>query len=77
MHLTTQHVRVSLGEDEEGALVFLEDRLIALLVHLHATNEIAPNCWFVEASFEKCVSDGEISDTLDEAVAAIRQQLHS
>ncbi len=75
MDLNTQNVRVSLGEDEEGALVFADARLVALLVHLQPSNEIAPNCWYLEASFEDAISVDEIFPSLDAALAFIRRQL--
>jgi hypothetical protein len=43
MSLTLQPVRVGTGSDEEGMLVFDGDqRLMAVLVHLSAGNEVAP-----------------------------------
>jgi len=75
MDLKTQQVRVALGGDEDGALLFQADRLVALLVRLSSSNEIAPNCWYLEASFDEAVSSGSISPSLDQAVASIRKQL--
>jgi hypothetical protein len=34
MILTTQPVRVATGHDEEGCLIFADDRLVAVLVRL-------------------------------------------
>jgi hypothetical protein len=43
MSLTLQPVRVGNGSDEEGMLVFNgHRRLVAVLVHLSAGNEVAP-----------------------------------
>jgi hypothetical protein len=43
MSLSLQPVRVGTGSDEEGMLVFDDDqRLMAVLVHLSAGNEVAP-----------------------------------
>jgi hypothetical protein len=51
MTLVTQPVRVGTGADEEGCLVFSEDRLVAVLVRLSHQNEIAPGQWFYETGF--------------------------
>ena len=52
MSLTLQPVQVATDYDEEGVLVFNEDRrLVALLTHLSAQNEVAPGQWFLEAGF--------------------------
>ena len=51
MTLVTQAVRVGTGADEEGCLVFSDDRLVAVLVLLSEQNEIAPGQWFHEAGF--------------------------
>src|SRR5687768_3956613 len=39
------------GDDEESMLVFADDRLVAVLVHLSDENEIAPGDWYLEAGF--------------------------
>jgi hypothetical protein len=51
MTLTLQPTRVATGDDEEGMLVFADDRLVAVLVHLSDENEIAPGDWYLEAGF--------------------------
>jgi hypothetical protein len=52
MILTLQSVRVATGSDEEGMLVFDEERrLLAVLTHLSSDNEVAPGQWFLEAGF--------------------------
>ena len=52
MTFTLQPVRVANGIDEEGMLVFDEkQRLLAVLTHLSAENEVAPGQWFLEAGF--------------------------
>ncbi len=51
MSLALRPVRVATGSDEEGLLVFADDRLVAVLVHLLDENEIAPGHWFLEAGF--------------------------
>jgi hypothetical protein len=49
--LTMTPVRVATGADEEGCLVFSDDRLVAVLVRLSDQHEIAPGQWFYEAGF--------------------------
>jgi hypothetical protein len=51
MTLTLQPTRVATGGDEEGMLVFADDRLVAVLVHLSDENEVAPGDWYLEAGF--------------------------
>jgi hypothetical protein len=52
MTLALQPVRVANGIDEEGMLVFDENRrLLAVLTHLSDDNEVAPGQWFLEAGF--------------------------
>jgi hypothetical protein len=51
MTLTLQPTRIATGDDEEGMLVFADDRLVAVLVHLSDENEIAPGDWYLEAGF--------------------------
>ena len=53
MTLTLEPVRVATGAEEEGLLVFdQERRLRAVLVHLSAENEVAPGQWYLEAGFD-------------------------
>ena len=52
-HLTLRPVRVATGSDEEGMLVFAEDRLVAVLVRLtdqHADMGLAGQ-WFLETGY--------------------------
>jgi hypothetical protein len=51
MTLTLQPVRVATGADEDGVLVFADERLAAVLVHLSDENEIAPGGWYLETGF--------------------------
>ena len=52
MGLTLQPVRVAnSAADEDGLLVLVEDRLVAVLVRLSDANEVAPGEWFLEAGF--------------------------
>ena len=51
MTFTLQPARVATGGDEEGMLVFADDRLVAVLAHLSDENEIAPGDWYLEAGF--------------------------
>ena len=51
MKLVLQPVRVATGAEEDGLLVFEEDRLLAVLVRLSDANEVAPGAWFLEAGF--------------------------
>jgi hypothetical protein len=51
MTLVTKPVLVATGADEEGCLVFNDDRLVAVLVRLSDRHEIAPGQWFYEAGF--------------------------
>ena len=49
--LFLQPIRVGTGEDEEGALILIEDRLVGVLVHLSRQHGPLAGCWFLEASF--------------------------
>ena len=52
MSYSLQPVRVATGFDEEGMMVLDEgQRLVAVLVRLSDSNEVAPGQWFVEAGF--------------------------
>jgi hypothetical protein len=48
---TLQPVRVATGHDEDGCLVFTDDRLAAVLVRLSDQHEVAPGEWFYETGF--------------------------
>ena len=51
MTLVLQPVRVATGSDEEGMLVFSEDRLVAVLVRLSDTHEEIAGHWFLETGY--------------------------
>jgi hypothetical protein len=51
MKLTTTPVQVATGHDEEGCLVFGDDRLLAVLVRLSNQHEDVAGQWFLEAGF--------------------------
>jgi hypothetical protein len=77
MTLTLQPVRVATGFDEEGMMVLDErQRLLAVLVRLSDSNEVAPGQWYLEAGFGRL--DGGNHPTfshLDMAQDWIRQRL--
>jgi hypothetical protein len=76
MTLVTQPVRVGTGADEEGCLVFSEDRLVAVLVRLSDQNEIAPGEWFYETGFGPLNGpEHPTFATLEEAKAYISDRL--
>jgi hypothetical protein len=60
--LSLQQVRVATAHDEDGYLVFYDERLVALLIHLSDQHEIAPGEWFYEAGFgrPRCTWDGVV-----------------
>jgi hypothetical protein len=69
-------VRVATGADEDGCLVFSDDRLVAILVRLSDQHEIAPGHWFYEAGFGYL--DGPDHPTfasLDEATSYIAYRI--
>ena len=77
MTFTLQPVRVATGIDEEGMLVFDEERrLLAVLTHLSDDNEVAPGHWFLEAGFGllDAVSQPTFAD-LDAAQAWMGERL--
>jgi hypothetical protein len=51
MNLTTMPVRVGTDHDEEGCLVFSDDRLQAVLVRLSDQHGELAGFWFLEAGF--------------------------
>jgi hypothetical protein len=51
MTLRTMPVRVATGHDEEGCLVFADDRLLAVLVRLSDGYEDLAGYWFLEVGF--------------------------
>lgn len=77
MSLTLQPVRVANGHDEEGLLVFAEDRLVAVLVRLSDEHEAMAGQWFLEYGFGKL--DGPHHPTFPDLNAAqdwISRHLH-
>ena len=52
MALTIQPVRLGTGDgEEEGRLVFANDRLVAVLVHLSQQYDDLAGLWYLEAGF--------------------------
>ncbi len=51
MKLTMQRIRVATGPDEEGALVFADGRLVAVLVRLSALHGSLAGGWFLETGY--------------------------
>ena len=49
--LLLEPIRVASGNDEEGMLVLLEDRLVGVLVRLSSEHGASAGHWFLEASF--------------------------
>jgi hypothetical protein len=77
MKLVTQPVRVATDPDEEGCLVFSDDRLVAVLVRLSDENEVAPGQWFYEAGFGACNGpEHPTFASLDEATDYIAKRIH-
>ena len=68
MTLTTMPVRVATGHDEEGCLVFADDRLLAVLVRLSDADGALAGHWFLEAGFG--VVDGVDHPTFPDLDAA-------
>ena len=77
MTLTLQPTRIATGSDEEGMLVFSDDRLVAVLVHLSDENEVAPGDWYLEAGFGRCLDslNHPTFPSLEAAQDWIKQQL--
>ena len=59
---TLQAVTVETGSaDEDGRLVFVNDRLLAILVRLERDDHVEPEFWgrwFLEAGFGPCHGSG-------------------
>ncbi len=51
MKLTLQRIRIAAGPDEEGALVFADGRLVAVLVRLSAIHADLEGDWFLETGY--------------------------
>lgn len=57
--MSFQPVRMSLGQDQDGRLVFVDDVLVAVLVRLSALHGEAAGSWFLEAQFGLADGEGE------------------
>ena len=77
--LTFRPVRIATGsEDEDGCLVFNDDRLIAVLVRLSDLHGDAEGKWFLEAAFGRLDPTARPSfDTLDAAKLWIGSQIEA
>jgi hypothetical protein len=76
MTLTLQPVRVATGSDEEGVLVFDQDRrLLGVLTHLSDQNDVAPGQWFLEIGFGRVGGGHPTFPDLDAAQDWISQRL--
>jgi hypothetical protein len=51
MSFTLQPVLVANGSDEEGILVFRDERLVAVLTHLSQQHGDVAGWWYLEAGF--------------------------
>lgn len=51
MNIVLKPVRVAAGGDEEGRLVFADERLIAVLVQLSHQHDDLAGRWFLEVGF--------------------------
>jgi len=77
MRLTLRPVEL-IGPDREGRLVFLEERLVAVLSKLGELHEDATGHWFLEASFTPTSRSGAGPfATLEDALAAIGTGLNA
>lgn len=59
MDLTLQPVCVANGYDEDGLLVFTEDRLVAVLVRLSDHHGELAGRWFLEVGFGGLTAPGD------------------
>lgn len=80
--LTLRPVLVETGSaDEDGRLVFVRDRLVAVLVRLSAAAHPDPDSglrgkWFVEAGFGPCAAQApDVFPALADAEAWVRRAL--
>jgi hypothetical protein len=51
MTLAFQPVSLANGDDDEGMLVFLDDKLVAVLARLSAQHDGKAGQWFLECGF--------------------------
>jgi hypothetical protein len=79
MLITTETTLVITGSpDQEGVLVFVDERLAAVLVRLAHVSHPAQmrGKWFLEAGFGPCASSSQkLFSSLEEAEAWIRRAL--
>ena len=69
-----EEVLVATGHEEAGVLVFLDDRLVAVLVHLQDDHPVAPGCWYLEAGFGPFVGVHRTFNDLHQAGAWLSPQ---
>lgn len=73
-----QPVRVSLGEDREGRLAFVNGALVGLLVRLSEQHGVDAGSWFLEAGFGGLDSPNPpVFPDLDAAQAWIAEQVRA
>ena len=80
MILTLRPVRIANGSgDENGCLVFANDRLVAVLVQLSDAHEGFAGHWFLEAGFSRRLDDpvGPTFADLEAAQGWITERLSS
>ena len=75
MGFALQPIKVANGSDENGFLLFQEDRLVAILVQLSEDNEVAPGEWFLEAGFGSLHGVHETFGNLEAAQEWITHQM--
>ncbi|MBY0296264.1 MAG: hypothetical protein K2X71_09540 [Methylobacterium sp.] len=68
------------GVDEQGCLLFVDERLVAVLVRLERDDELKPELWgrwFVEAGFGPCqqANSAMTFASTDEAIAWACEQV--
>jgi hypothetical protein len=69
LSLTEQPVQVAVGgDDEEGCLIFADDRLAAVLVRLSRLHEELAGRWYLEAGFGRL--EGPVKPTFGDLGAA-------
>lgn len=80
LHMQSMPVYTGSG-DEEGRLVLVDGRLVAVLVRLadKAAHGVMVGAWFLEAGFGPCASVAAppVFDTLDAAQAWVKRQLEA
>ena len=66
--LRLEPVRMALGNDVEGRLVFAEDALLAILVRLSEDHDEGGGSWFLEVGFGRM--DGRVHPIFPDLEAA-------